>query len=70
MTVTFMYSEIEESGVALRRQLERNRDAFEAIGAQLRAKTPPFVATWPMGRYCWARCGSRIRHSKRMRERK
>jgi glucosamine--fructose-6-phosphate aminotransferase (isomerizing) len=44
-----MYSEIEESGAALQRQLERNRDQFEAIGARLRARNPPFVATIARG---------------------
>ena len=49
MTGTFMAAEIAETGQALRRQLDANRDATKKLAAELRAAEPAFVATVARG---------------------
>jgi glucosamine--fructose-6-phosphate aminotransferase (isomerizing) len=49
MTGTFMATEIAETGQALRRQLDANREASERLAAQLRLGEPAFVATIARG---------------------
>ena len=49
MTGTFMAAEIAETGQALRRQLEANREATTRLAAELRAGQPAFVATIARG---------------------
>ncbi len=49
MTGTFMAAEITETGQALRRQLDSNRDATKKLAAELRAGEPAFVATIARG---------------------
>src|SRR5208283_4639000 len=49
MTGTFMAAEITETGQALRRQLDADRDATKKLAAELRAGEPAFVATIARG---------------------
>jgi glutamine---fructose-6-phosphate transaminase (isomerizing) len=49
MTQTFMAAEIAETGEALRRQLDANRDATRKLAAELCADGPDFVATIARG---------------------
>ena len=49
MTGTFMAAEIAETGRALRRQLDANREATARLAAELRAGEPAFVATIARG---------------------
>jgi glutamine---fructose-6-phosphate transaminase (isomerizing) len=49
MTETFMAKEIAETGAAVRRQLDANAGASEALAAELRAGDPSFVATIARG---------------------
>ena len=49
MTETFMAAEIAETGEALRRQLDANREATRNLAAELRAGEPTFVATIARG---------------------
>ncbi len=49
MTGTFMAAEIAETGAALRRQLDANRETTARLAAELRAGEPAFVATIARG---------------------
>ena len=49
MTGTFMAAEIAETGQALRRQLDANREATQRLAAELRASDPDFVVTIARG---------------------
>ena len=49
MIGTFMAAEVAETGQALRRQLDANRDATKKLAAELRAGSPAFVATIARG---------------------
>ncbi len=49
MSETFMAAEIAETGAALRRQLDANREATQRLAAELRAGDPAFVATIARG---------------------
>ncbi|HXZ17026.1 MAG TPA: SIS domain-containing protein, partial [Roseiarcus sp.] len=46
---TFMAAEIAETGQALRRQLDANREATQRLAAELRAGDPDFVVTIARG---------------------
>lgn len=49
MTETFMAAEIAETGPALRKQLDTNRNAIQKLAAELAASQPAFVATIARG---------------------
>ncbi len=49
MTETFMAAEVAETGTALRRQLDANRNATQKLAAELAAGQPGFVATIARG---------------------
>ena len=48
-TATHMYREVQESGVAIARQIEANREIVATLAATLRESPPRFVATGARG---------------------